>query len=90
MEKSSMCFVIIGIAILILLGLFAVTRETFSTSGLAISDDYCRKLNDVYVDPQNKNPAFRKNAAMRICGQQRRHMVDDKFGNYFTMNGMLI
>jgi hypothetical protein len=82
--------VIISIAVLVFIGLIVTSRESFSQSGLTIDDDYCHKLSSVYVDPKNNDPVARKNYDDRICGKQRRYTIDDRFGNYFTMNGMLI
>lgn len=77
-------FQIIVIVILACLFFILFTRESFSSSGLTISDEYCNKLVDVYVDPVTDT------IRNKICGHQRRTTVDPMHGNYFTMNGMLI
>lgn len=65
-------------------------KEHFSSSGMTISDDYCNKIADIYLDPMNKDFAFRNDYKNRLCGNIRRHMVDHKLGNYYTVNGILI
>jgi len=81
---------IIGITVLVLLGLFITSKETFSSSGLTISNADCHKLSDIYVNPHEMDPMTRANYEERICDHKRRDTVDYKFGNYYTVNGMLI
>jgi hypothetical protein len=82
---------IIALIILVaVLYLFLTIREKFSTSGLAISDDYCNKLADVYHMPMLQDQEARDDYKQRICGRSRRYTVDSQTGNYYTENGTLI
>lgn len=82
MENLPTWFTIIGITIIVLFAILYVTKETFSASGLTISDVDCHKLASVYMS----NPANEEH----VCGHKRRETIDSKFGNYYTVNGMLI
>ena len=43
-------------------------REHFSTSGLAISDDYCARIADAYYNPRLSDPEQRALYKNMICG----------------------
>lgn len=92
MEKLGCRNVIIAafVAAILMLFFYYNNSEGFSKSGLAISDDDCRKLAKVYYHPLIKNDIDDKNYLNRICGKCRRNMVDFETGNYYTENGFLI
>ena len=87
MKNLPLCLMIM---LLVVLGLLLTVKENFSASGLAISDEYCDKLAQVYLDPSNKDPAFRAEYEQRLCGNVRRRTIDHKTGNYYTVNGVLV
>lgn len=70
--------------------MFGVASEKFSQSGLSISDRYCDRLVDVYLDPTNNDPEARADYRRRVCGKQRRQTVEARTGNYFFDNGVLV
>lgn len=76
--------------IAIVLIFFATKKESFSDSGLAISDRYCQKLADVYYKPENDCPNCRNTYTENICGHKRRHTVTERNGNYFYDYGVLV
>jgi len=82
--------IIIIVLLVIALGLILRVRETFSTSGLTISDRYCTKLADVYHKPMLVDEEMRDDYKNRICGPSRRVMIDNQTGNYYTQNGILV
>ena len=86
-ENLPICLLVFA---LMALCIFFTFRESFSTSGMTISDDYCGRLTDIYYDPANRDPKCRHNARNRICGHERRNTIDYKTGNYYTENGVLI
>jgi len=67
-----------------------VAPESFSTSGLALSDKDCVKLAEVYYKPSSKDPHCRSFYKDRICGKTRRGIMENRRGNYFTDHGVLI
>ena len=87
-DPSILPYVILSLVVIA--GIFYSVREGFSSSGLTISDEYCTKLADVYVDAGNRNPDFREDYKKRVCGHNRRNTIDHITGNYFTENGVLI
>ena len=87
MQNLPICILIV---VLVLVGFVLMTRENFSTSGLAISNDYCNKLVDVYYDPTDADAKRRADYRERICGMQRRNTIDMETGNYYTQNGILV
>lgn len=79
--------IIIILILIILLLLYASnqrSKELFSSSGLSLSNQDCEKL--VYSYILNKN----KNTIKNICGINRRKNIDNKHGNYYMVNGMLL
>lgn len=82
--------IIIILVLLVVLYLVVPARESFSQSGLSLSDADCMKLAEVYYRPTVHDPACRSNYNQRICGPQRRSTIDFRTGNYFTENGHLI
>ncbi len=46
-----------------------------------MSNEDCHKLTNVYMNPDNEK---------YVCGHKRRETIDSKFGNYYTVNGILI
>lgn len=79
------------ILILLLLAFFLMTvKESFSSSGMTISDEYCHKLANVYYKPTDNNPSCRDKYNEKICGHSRRNNIDFRTGNYFTENGVLV
>jgi len=82
--------ILILVALFVILCFLAPRSESFSDSGLAISNDYCRQLTDVYYRPGVNDPKCRKNYRKRICGKQRRSSIDPWTGNYFTYYGQLL
>ena len=87
MRNLPLCILI---ALFIAIGLMMTLRENFSTSGLTISDDYCSKLTNIYLDPHNNDQQYRHAFSEKVCGNKRRHMIYPKTGNYYTENGVLI
>jgi len=83
MKKSLSVFLLV----LILIGtiFFISIKESFSSSGLSMSNEYCNKLVDIYY-----NPMHRKKANNKICDCCRKYMIDYETGNYFTENNYLI
>lgn len=83
---------LIAIIILLVLAMFFMVpmNESFSHSGLTMSDDYCRKLAYVYNRPHIKDLECRRDFSDRICGGIRRRTIDSRTGNYFTENGVLV
>ena len=81
MENLPTWVTIIGITLIVLFGLIYASRESFSSSGLTMSNEDCHKLTNVYMNPDNEK---------YVCGHKRRETIDSKFGNYYTVNGILI
>ena len=82
--------IVVIIAILYKFNLLSTNSERFSSSGLAISNDYCGQLTDVYAYPHNTHPIVRGDLRRRICGPVRRDIVDKQTGNYLTINRQLV
>lgn len=87
MKNLPICLLILA---LIAIFLFMSVRESFSSSGLSMSDDYCTKIADVYYKPTDNNPEHRCDYKKRICGKLRRNQIDPETGNYYTENGVLV
>lgn len=83
-------WVLILIIVLVFAIFIAPKQETFSDSGLAISNRYCQKLTDVYYKPRVNKQKCRFNYRRRICGQQRRNTIDPRTGNYVMDYGVLV
>lgn len=90
MQNSENLPILIIIALFVVLYFIMSKRETFSSSGLAVSDRYCQQLADVYYMPRETSADCRHNYRKRICGHPRRNTVDFNTGNYFTENGQLV
>lgn len=82
--------IIIMVLLIFVLWIIYSVKETFSISGMAISDDYCTKLSDVYHKPILVDEEMRDDYKNRICGPGRRETIDSQTGNYYTQNGMLV
>lgn len=82
--------IILFIAAAVLMLFCAPDREKFSASGMAVSDEYCRKLADVYYRPKIRDIECRDDYFERICGKKRRNTIDFRTGNYFTQSGILV
>ncbi|ARF11621.1 hypothetical protein Klosneuvirus_2_57 [Klosneuvirus KNV1] len=80
--------IVILAAFIIVLCLFVSYREPFTDSGLAISNDYCTRLADVYYRPDDS--LNRDDYRNKICGGIRREIVDKPTGNYYTVDGQII
>lgn len=90
MVKLTNTHILVIIALVVVLYLVFSRKEQFSASGLAISDKYCTQMADVYYRPKVYNPTCRDNYRKKICGPQRRKMINYNTGNYFTLNGELV
>ena len=89
MKNTSVLLLVVGLIFLF----FCVTRvESFSDSGIAVSDDYLERLVKVYQYPRcdggNKEMCRQQNMD-KIHGYGRRLSVNDNTGNYYTIGGML-
>ena len=82
--------IIILVVVVALMFICMPDSERFSTGGLAISDDYCTKLADVYTGPGNNDPEARDEYRRRVCGKKRRNTIDFTTGNYMTDYGVLV
>lgn len=89
MENHHM-IVCVAFIIILVLCMFMTVKERFSTSGLAISDDDCDRLAEIYYRPFDNNDFRRSIYAKSLCGRTRRNSIDGLNGNYYTVNGMLI
>lgn len=78
------------IILIVFLCMLLTMNEKFSSSGLTISDDYCRKMADVYYKPKDMSLKNRDLYNKLICDDVRRELIEDKTGNYFTVNGVLV
>ena len=90
MALSDYTPIIVAVILFLVLYFFMSRRENFSQSGLAISDPQCLQLADIYYKPSDRNPDNRNDYRRRICGKERRNMVDFPTGNYFTEGGELV
>lgn len=76
---------------LCLLSWCATTQvEKFSSSGLAISNDYCDRLAYSYWRPPINDPTIREAARVNICDKRRRQTIHRPTGNYYTVDGALL
>jgi hypothetical protein len=82
--------IIILVVLLIALYFLLRTPETFSQSGLNMSDRYCTRLVDTYRHPTVTDAEERLRYHNEVCGKSRRNTVTDTTGNYFTHYGMLV
>lgn len=65
-----------------------LTVEGFTSSGLSMSNPYCDRLVSTYYHPSKIED--RERNVRRMCGIERRGLIEDSRGNYFTANNHLI
>ncbi len=78
------------VVLLVLMYLCAPRAESFSDSGLAISDRYCEMLANAYYRPEIDDATCRSDYVRKVCGYDRRNTIEDRRGNYYTEGGVLI
>lgn len=79
-----MKFIIIAIVVAVVIYLIytKMMKEKFSSSGMSLSDEECKKLAEVYNRPDIEGQTCRDNYEKRICGKDRKGMIDRETGNY--------
>jgi hypothetical protein len=78
--------IIIAIIAIYGLSLYRHDKETFSNSGLNMSDRRCVEMTSWY-NPSDNNHVNREDYKKRICYPIRRQIIDENTGNYFASHG---